>query len=789
MSDGISGAPSVGASAMRGPHRRWLAALAVLSVAAFGMAVAPISAEGRAYEMVTPAQKAGSGIDDKSPVAVASPVGDTVFYQAIGVYADTQSAPLFKDYLADREPPIWSNLAMSPPVDPIGGQDSAPGIVTLAVTSDFSRTVVRTNAALTPDAVQGVGPASEAWPMYRRDAATGNYTLLTPAPVVGSPTYVSRFIGGNEDLSEVIIETQAVLHPDAAALPELTFKVYRWADGEITLESRDAVGNALPASAATGVDTTAEMLANPVSTDASVTFFTHRPGTSSVGDLYRREGGVSVRVNEPETDVPPVRPTDALFRGATPDGSRVFFTTQAALVPEDVNDGGSATAATDLYMYTHSDDPDNDDNLTLISVDANPAAPAFTNAQGILDVSEDGSRVYFVTQQQIVDGAPASTTTTVSTPTRHLYLWDQGEVTYIASGSVNDFRPHAIENSVTPWGHITANTQTGGILQNWSRAMRMVTADGSIMLIISRANLDPGRNTGGLYQVFRFEVGETGLTCISCPADGSPASGEVRWLTQFAAANDSAWRRRDARNLSQDGSRVFFHTATPLHGDDGNGKVDVYMWEGGDVELISTGQSSEDSFFADASADGDSAFFATWEQLSGWDDDGLMDLYVARVGGGLPEPGLPPTPCAGDGCQGPQAPIPPLASLATPGFEGPSGDTGRQLRDLGLHRPARAQRARLARGRAIRLRVITGGAGPVRLVARARVGGKLRVVARARARADAAGPVSLRVRLTRPARRTLARGRALNVRFAARGPGGSDAWTLRLNRGTKGGNR
>ncbi len=96
-------------------------------------------------------------------------------------------------------------------------------------------------------------------------------------------------------------------------------------------------------------------------------------------------------------------------------------------------------------------------------------------------------------------------------------------------------------------------------------------------------------------------------------------------------------RIRLPRNLSADGQRVFFETAQGLVDADTNGKADVYMWSDGELSLISTGKSGEESEFIDASTSGDDVFFTTREQLVGVDVDDQVDVYDARVGGGIPE--------------------------------------------------------------------------------------------------------------------------------------------------------
>ena len=91
----------------------------------------------------------------------------------------------------------------------------------------------------------------------------------------------------------------------------------------------------------------------------------------------------------------------------------------------------------------------------------------------------------------------------------------------------------------------------------------------------------------------------------------------------------------ERRIFSADGATAFFTSPERLLDADTNGKFDVYMWDEGDLDLVSTGQSSDNSAFVDASADGDDAFFLTRQQLVGIDTDNYADMYDARVGGGI----------------------------------------------------------------------------------------------------------------------------------------------------------
>jgi hypothetical protein len=134
--------------------------------------------------------------------------------------------------------------------------------------------------------------------------------------------------------------------------------------------------------------------------------------------------------------------------------------------------------------------------------------------------------------------------------------------------------------------------------------------------------------------------------------------------------------RLSQRYLSSDGRYVFFTSSQGLVPRDTNGLPDVYEYDlvAKEVRLLSSGTGDRGSWFEDASADGGNVFFLTKQKLTGWDTDGLIDLYDARVNGGFPEPSAPPVACEGDACQG--------VPSAAPAFNTASGFSG-----LGNRRP------------------------------------------------------------------------------------------------------
>jgi hypothetical protein len=154
------------------------------------------------------------------------------------------------------------------------------------------------------------------------------------------------------------------------------------------------------------------------------------------------------------------------------------------------------------------------------------------------------------------------------------------------------------------------------------------------------------------------------------------------WEGHWLAASIPGWTKVNighalyqSRYLSDSG-RLFFNSATPLVPSDGNGLEDVYEYEpdgaggctlsSGCVGLISSGGSSEESAFMDASADGSDVFFLTSAQLLPTQDtDNAYDLYDAHLCSSAapcaPQAAATPPQCAtADACRAAPPPEPDL---------------------------------------------------------------------------------------------------------------------------------
>jgi hypothetical protein len=706
-----------------------IAALVALTLAGLAQA-APTPPPGRAYEMVSPPDKNGQDVMADSQLRSGTPQslpsGDAIVYLARGSFAGNPSNPLLPGYLAVRGSGSWSTRGIAPPVGP--NSQLAPKL--FQVSEDLLVNAVQSNEALAPGAWSADFGQLEGEALYVRDLVSDTYELLTPEPAPGGaggfsgPTpYQSFFIRGDADLSHALFETRAELTPEAVPLPNGAVKLYKWANGTLALESVLPDGTPESGSAGGGLPGSFEWTNGAISADGSRVVFSS-PAFPGAAALYLREAGVT-------TEIDP----SAIFRGASDDGSKVFFTTgdEGPLVSYDVDSQTS----------------------TVLSVDNEPADGTSDVALGVIDFSDDGSRVYFGAESQLVPGAPTA-------PGAKVYLWDDGVVRFVAtlpSGNAFD----------GPWN------PNIDLKEN-----RMyVTPDGGALMLLwgldsltGYDNTSPACENGVCDEVFVYRADADELVCVSCDPSGAPPTGH-------AGRGFGRGLSFSGRHLSDDGNRAFFASPDPLVREDVNGEQDVYMWENGELQLISTGRDSEFSAFAEASPTGDDIFFTTSERISRWDRDDSQDLYDARVGGGLPEPPDPPVRCVGDECQG-QPSRPALASPGSSPFHG-SGDLELGPRpDFRILRVSKAARSRLARTGRIALAVRVNRAGRVSAAAKSKLGERMRVVDRGSKRARDAGTVRVPLKISKAALRELAREGRLVLSIAVRFAGVREAERTRL---------
>jgi sugar lactone lactonase YvrE len=597
----------------------------------------PALADGRGYELVTPVDKGDGTLvpparGGQLSIAgfQASLSGDKLAFRTLGPFPGALGGS-FGNWLASRGAAGWSSQALDPP------QAHSGGPLIVAYSSDLSRLLMvdgtpveNAGAGGQDDPPLVAGEPANQENLFLRDNALGSYQLMDIPPADGS-----NYDGASPDLSHVAFAASA--------------GVLEWSSGVVSLVSQIPTGSATicggggPActAVADGVGLGAGLgftsgfpPLNAVSSDGSKIFFQVQAGlVDGVGALYMREG---------RTRTVEIAGGGAHFLTATPDGSEVFFGFGGDLYRYDTNTG----VQTDLTIDSHGD-------------------PNGADVQGVLGASADGSYVYFVANGVLASGASLGN-----------FVKQQGEADPQSADSSNLYVAH--NGTTTFIGRVGA-----GDYGDWSGQgsgfTARVTPDGSHVAFDSVRSLTGFDNRDGVTgqpdsEVFLYDASSNHLVCASCNPSGAQPTGDASILPiESGGGYTSSWETGLLylpRNLSDDGSRLFFETMDALVAGDVNGMQDVYEYEGDRLHLISSGTSSVDSSFFDATPSGSDVFFETASPLVAQDTDLKLDIYDARVGGGFPSSpaGLP---CSGDGCKAPPSGAPPGSAPGSSSFVGP----------------------------------------------------------------------------------------------------------------------
>lgn len=689
----------------------------------------------RAYEMVSPLDKAGDGVAFTDSRASVSEEAPAITYFSVGSFSgsgpEPRGAALASRYLSRRGPSGWSTANISPRYDTFIPQTTTP-FQELLFTPELSRGILEIR--FTPLVV---GDPPGYVNLYLADTEGGSYQRVsdvTPpevkpyeASVVAGPQR-PQAAGTSTDLSHVVFQQEASL--TEGVLPNLEH-VYEWDAGALRqvdvppqgakLEGEDSVG-------APGNGLVLDGHGNSwhaVSGDGSRVFFTggekqnETEGEPEKGQLYVRENPMQPPYGESRCGVPgdactvevsasqrrneeghlepdPHGPKPAFYRDASENGSMVFFMSKAELT-SDANTGPADSAA-NLYAYDVETEVLRDLTPDTNHEDVNGAAVV-----GLVTASADGSYVYFVANGVLseaanAEGAKAAPGNCKETeeeelegePTCNLYVeryngsaWEPPR--FIATLVGGDRSTGAGEHDEQDWVGF-AGEKEEALLQDvgpGSHRVR-VTPDGTHLAFESQRNLTDYDNTqaqagecpesevGRCREVYLYDAVSGTLACASCDPGGARPVGPAELGAQEGDKEAEAFNEVSSfyrqRNLSDDGSRVFFQSPDALVPQDSNGRLDVYEWEqdgvgscrsvGGCVFPISNAAGSSESHFMDASPSGDDVFVATADQLVLSDTDSFVDVYDVRVEGGLAAPVIPSECTNGDSCKPPASPQP-----------------------------------------------------------------------------------------------------------------------------------
>lgn len=637
--------------------------------------------DGRVWELVSPPNKQ-FGLIRLSPGAEqsASSDGSAVEFNVEGALGEDPVGYKGEESsaLSVRGQDGWHTQNISLPQ---GRPKDGPELVEKGgsyqrFSTDLSRAIAipGIDTVLAPGGVPGT--------LYFRNNENSSFTpILTLANVpIGSSfeaeggNIALQLVGTTPDLSHIMLATSLALTPEAVSGQIGSDNLYEWSDGELQLVNVLPNGGTAQASGATTYlapqgnifGTDGGESERSISGDGRFVAWTWgSPNTAIVGQCspegYR---GLYVR-DMLAKETFRVGGKCAFFRAMSSDGERLFY-----------NENG------ELYEYntgTHAS--------TDVTVD-HGAGEANAGVQlGTSDISEDGSSVYFVAKGVLANGAVSGED--------NLYLlhYSGGEwsTSYIATLAGEDQKT---------WYTPVDSTIS---LPDLTKVASRVSPDGRYLAFMSERSLTGYDNIDAVSgkpdeEVYLYDAVEHRTICASCDPTGSRPVGisdkeptplvdpgsiwaEAYHSAHWLAGNLPTWvgGGHQPRYLSNSG-RLFFDSPEALVPQDTNGLEDPYEYEpvgvgdctsgnvtfsersDGCVNLISSGTSSSESVFLDASENGDDAFFITANHLTSSDYDTAYDIYDAHVcSEAVPcvsNPVSSPPCTSGDSCKAAPSPQP-----------------------------------------------------------------------------------------------------------------------------------
>jgi hypothetical protein len=617
----------------------------------------------RGWELVSPPDKHGGLVQPLliEGAAQAASDGEAFTFLSIqSLFAEPSSAPVFAQALARRTPAGWTSEDISIPRDAPTGQSIGSGLEYRLFSPDLSVAAVQPWGRFTPLSPQ----ATERTP-YLRDNATGTYTpLLTPTDVTsgakfgGHPEYPNesddpvRFISATPDFKHILMQNAGQMPPLTSSSTE--GGLYEWSSGALKLVN--VLPNNIESSSYAFLGYGDKLTTNAVSGDGSRVFWEGLEPGGSERHLYLRD---TVRERTLQIDTVQFGPgagyPNPTFQAATPDGSAVFFTDEQQLTQGSV----AEVRKPDLY---ECEVIEAGGALSCRLKDLTPAPAPGESAEvsgfvAGLGETEDSKHLYFLAHG-VLTATPNESGEHATTGGNNLYVLSEEEGTWkptfiaglTAADSYGFISPEYMTARVSPNGRYLAFMSARGLTGYDNRDVNSGQPDEEVFMYDAQAAPQ--------------------LRCVSCNPTGARPDGSVEeqggttmdlvdhvnrtWVNTWVAANIPTWEdlsvgelNYQPRYLSNQG-RLFFNTSDALVPQDVNDQWDVYEYEpasvgtctgqsetfnaktSGCVNLISSGTSSQESAFLDASESGGDVFFITQARLTPEDTDERLDVYDAH---------------------------------------------------------------------------------------------------------------------------------------------------------------
>jgi DNA-binding beta-propeller fold protein YncE len=598
-------------------------------------------ADNRAWELVTPPEKNGIGIESiakKGGLIQAAEDGHAITYWAAGpIVPNPEGNRAFEanQILSTRGAEAWSTQDLQTPTEKGEGLAVGAPLEYQAFTSDLSFSLVAPQPGQEFEPFEHPPLSEEATErtIYRRNNVSCQpppSTCYAPLVSGANDTANTQFggkltlAGASSDLNHAVIESKVAL--TTTPLPSEQSGLYEWGSGApLQLVS---LLPAAPGETSCGGSSCTPALAptlgnlnfnvrNAVSDNGSRVFWSGRLGElEGTERLYMRETatGETVQIDAAQGVIEPEGVEDE-YQTASSDGSRVFFTNPNPLNTESSLGEEAVTheEGNDLYVCELGVGA-KQCNLQDLTI-GRPGESA--DVQGVLGASADGSAVYFVANGVLgkaaeeegvapgsceVENEPAEATCNLYVDHYNAVAKKWDEPTFIAT--------LAARNDSPVWKSVAEHNQLTSLTSRVSPSGRFLTFMSERPLTgYDNRDTHPEAHNARAEEVFLYDATSKRLVCASCKPSGARPSGVLdtehsgegfgllvdrpeAWIGRWLAASIPGWSgpseafgRYQSRYLSDDG-RLFFNAADALVPQDKNERPGLVNEETKATEMV-----------------------------------------------------------------------------------------------------------------------------------------------------------------------------------------------------------
>jgi hypothetical protein len=607
--------------------------------------------ECRAYEMVSPPNKSGF---PASLVDYTLDGTSLAYYSQAGNIANSGGGGLTgNDYVATRTDTGWQTIAdlNGSSGSPFSGPEGFGNIVsTLSYSADLRSSLWFADVKNTSKTI---------WRPYLRNP-DGTFTLIGGGDVEVGPNWPFLFVDASDDLSHVVLNGRS---PGNDSFPVVygpgVYEFVGVGNDQPRRVDLDNLGD--PVSECSEPGGPLKARGNAISRDGRVIFFTAFGGcggTPPANELWARVGAST------SYDVSASLCTRSDCNGPVESGGCSGDQNGNHFGCRDAHFQGAAEDGSRVYFTTTEQllDGDTDQTNDLYACDIPPGSPA-----PVGDANPCSSL------RQVSGPAPGARVESVTS------VSDDGSAVYfLAQGVLADNEDALKETAAagdhnlyvwrTDAAHPAGQTAFVARLDSKDIGGAQTTPDGRCLVFTTANQLVP-TDTDNARDVYRYDA-DTGVmdrVSINVLGVGGNADDvDAAIKASLTVSGSSTTGHSSHAAVSDDGDSIVFLTAEALSPLDGNGQPDVYLWKAGHVSLISTGSVGSESqgsignsgLGAAIDGSGHDIYFNTVHPLTPGDGDDVGDVYDARIGGGF-SAALAPS-CSGETCQSPGS-SPPIA--------------------------------------------------------------------------------------------------------------------------------